>query len=107
MLEQNASRYTWAAAAVGSRSASPLQLATREPIMSIGGFGGTDPTPTLAQFERYVVENKIHYFVGSGAHGFGGGSADAAAIAKWVTSHFTAETVGGATAYNLTEPTGS
>jgi 4-amino-4-deoxy-L-arabinose transferase-like glycosyltransferase len=107
LLEQDASRYTWAAATVGSQSASPLQLATRDPIMSIGGFDGTDPAPTLAQFERYVAEHKIHYFVGAGAHGFGGGSGDAAAITKWVSSHFKAETTGGETVYNLTEPAGS
>jgi 4-amino-4-deoxy-L-arabinose transferase-like glycosyltransferase len=107
LLEQDAGRYTWAAAAVGSQSASPLQLATRDPIMSIGGFDGTDPAPTLAQFERYVAEHKIHYFVGASAHGFGGGSGDAAAITKWVSSHYKAETTGGETVYNLTEPTGS
>ena len=107
LLEQDASRYTWAAAAVGSQSASPLQLATRDPIMSIGGFDGSDPAPTLAQFERYVAEHKIHYFVGGSGHGFGGGSGDAAAITKWVSSHYKAQTTGGETVYNLTEPTGS
>jgi 4-amino-4-deoxy-L-arabinose transferase-like glycosyltransferase len=107
LLEQDASHYTWAAAAVGSQSASPLQLATSDPIMSIGGFDGTDPAPTPAQFERYVAEHKIHYFVGGSAHGFGGGSGDAAAITKWVSSHYKAETTGGETVYNLTEPTGS
>jgi 4-amino-4-deoxy-L-arabinose transferase-like glycosyltransferase len=107
LLEQDASHYTWAAAAVGSQSASPLQLATSDPIMSIGGFDGTDPAPTLAQFERYVAEHKIHYFAGGSARGFGGGSGDAAAITKWVSSHYKAETTGGETVYNLTEPTGS
>ena len=107
LLEQDASRYTWAAATVGSESAAPLQLATGDPVMSIGGFNGTDPAPSLTQFERYVAEDKIHYFAGANAHSFGGGSGDATAITKWVTSHFTAETVGGETVYNLTAPTGS
>jgi hypothetical protein len=79
-LEQDASRYTWAAATVDSESAAPLQLATRQPIMSIGGLNGTDPAPTLAEFERLVSEHKIHYFVGANADSFGGGSADAQAI---------------------------
>jgi hypothetical protein len=92
---------------VGSQGASPLQLATSDPIMSIGGFDGTDPAPTLAQFERYVAEHKIHYFVGGSTRGFGGGSGDAAAITKWVSSHYKAETTGGETVYDLTEPTGS
>jgi len=104
LLESEASRYTWAAATVGSESAAPLQLATGDPIMSIGGFNGTDPAPSLAQFERYVAQHKIHYFVGANTHSFGGGSGDAAAITKWVTSHFKAETSAGETVYNLTEP---
>jgi 4-amino-4-deoxy-L-arabinose transferase-like glycosyltransferase len=107
LLEHDASRYTWVAATVGSESAAPLQLATREPVMSIGGFNGTDPAPSLAQFERYVAEHKIHYFAGANAHSFGGGSGDASAITKWVTSHFKAETVGGETVYNLTQPVSS
>ena len=40
--------------------------------MAIGGFNGTDPAPTLAQFEKYVSEGKIHYFIASGGGGFGG-----------------------------------
>ncbi len=106
LLEQDASAYTWAAATVGSESAAPLQLATRHPVMSIGGFNGTDPAPTLAQFEKDVAEHKIHYFVGTNADSFGGGSGDAAAITKWVSGHFTARTVGGETVYDLTDAAG-
>ena len=32
--------------------------------MSIGGFNGTDPAPTLAQFQYYVQNGLIHYYVG-------------------------------------------
>ena len=66
--------------------------------MAIGGFNGTDPAPTLAQFEKYVSEGKIHYFIGGGASGGrvrvgGGGSTDdASQITSWVESHFTSET---------------
>jgi 4-amino-4-deoxy-L-arabinose transferase-like glycosyltransferase len=41
---------------------------------------------------------------GPGAGGFGGGSSDAAQIAAWVEAHFTPQTVGGMTVYNLTVP---
>jgi 4-amino-4-deoxy-L-arabinose transferase-like glycosyltransferase len=104
LLEKDASAYTWAAATVGSESAAPLQLATGQPVMSIGGFNGTDPAPTLAQFQRLVSEHKIHYFVGENADSFGGGSGDASAITAWVRAHFTSQTVGGETVYNLTQP---
>jgi hypothetical protein len=101
LLTTGSAGYTWAAATVGSESAAPLQLATGKPVLAIGGFNGTDPTPTLAQFERLVSEHKIHYFVGQNRSSFGGGSGAASDIASWVEAHFTARTVGGVTVYDL------
>jgi 4-amino-4-deoxy-L-arabinose transferase-like glycosyltransferase len=104
-LQAQASKYTWAAAVVGADAASGYQLASGEPVMAIGGFNGTDPAPSLAQFEKYVSEHKIHYFIGSAGFGFGGRNSantnDAAQIATWVEDNFTATTVGGVTVYNL------
>jgi 4-amino-4-deoxy-L-arabinose transferase-like glycosyltransferase len=107
LLKDGASGYRWAAATVSSDSAAPLQLASGEPIMSIGGFNGTDPAPTLAQFERYVADHDIHYFIGANSHSFGGGSGDAAKITAWVEAHFRAQTIGGETVYNLDRPVSS
>jgi 4-amino-4-deoxy-L-arabinose transferase-like glycosyltransferase len=107
-LKADASHYTWAAATVNSNSASGYQLASDEPVMAIGGFNGTDPAPTLAQFETFVAEGKIHYFIAGSGGGFGGGqssgSDDASTITSWVESHYSATTVGGTTIYNLTSP---
>jgi hypothetical protein len=92
--------------------------------MAIGGFNGTDPAPTLAQFEAYVRAGEIHYYIssggfgggggggfggGGGGGGFGGGAGggsggDASKISSWVASHFTAKTVDGTTIYDLTQP---
>jgi 4-amino-4-deoxy-L-arabinose transferase-like glycosyltransferase len=104
LLERDSSSYTWAAATVGSESAAPLQLATGLPIMSIGGFNGTDPAPSLAAFERLVAEHKIHYFVGENGDSFGGGSGVARQISSWVSANFRSQTVGGVAVYNLTQP---
>ena len=101
LLTTGSAGYTWAAATVGSESAAPLQLASGQPVLAIGGFNGTDPTPTLAQFERLVSEHKIHYFVGQNRSSFGGGSGAAPDITSWVEAHFTAQTVGGVTVYDL------
>ena len=101
LLQTGAAGYTWAAATVGSESAAPLQLASGQPVLAIGGFNGTDPAPTLARFGQLVSAGKIHYFVGQNRASFGGGSGDAAQITSWVESHFTAETVGGVTVYDL------
>ena len=35
--------------------------------MPIGGFNGSDPSPTLAQFQQYVADGRIHWFIGGGA----------------------------------------
>ena len=115
LLETNASHYTWVAATVGSESAAGYQLATDDPVMAIGGFNGTDPAPTLAQFKKYVSEGKIHYYIGGGGFGggFGGGAgglgqsgtSDSNQIATWVSSHYKATTVDGVTIYDLTGPT--
>jgi 4-amino-4-deoxy-L-arabinose transferase-like glycosyltransferase len=103
LLEQDASSYKWVAATEGSEAAAPLQLATGDAMMAIGGFNGTDPWPTLAAFKELVANHEIHYYVGQGSESFGGGQGSSA-IAKWVAANFTKETVGGQTVYNLTEP---
>jgi 4-amino-4-deoxy-L-arabinose transferase-like glycosyltransferase len=102
LLVRGAAGYRWAAATVGAESAAPLQLASGEPVMAIGGFNGTDDAPALAEFERMVAAGEIHYFVGANQASFGGGSGPAAQISTWVRAHFTAETVGGVTVYDLT-----
>ena len=106
MLRSDAAAYTWAAAAVGSNSASGYQLASGEPVMAIGGFNGSDPSPTLAQFQKYVADGEIHYFIGSGRLGGGpqaGGSDAGSEIATWVADNFTATTVDGITVYDLSD----
>ncbi|WP_069886707.1 ArnT family glycosyltransferase [Streptomyces luteocolor] len=115
LLEADADDYTWAAATIGSQNAASHQLATGEPVMAIGGFNGSDPSPTPAQFKRYVADGEIHYFIaggmgggmgGEGGPGGGGGdgSGTGASITSWVESTFTKVTVGDATFYDLTQP---
>ncbi len=105
-LQANASKYTWAAAAIGSQNAAGLQLGSGEPVMSIGGFNGSDPSPTLAQFKAYVAAGKIHYFLSSSGGGMGG-SGSGSSITSWVTANFKKVTIGSSTFYDLTQPTSS
>ena len=49
--------YRWTAAAIGANNAASYQLASGEAIMAIGGFNGSDPAPTLAQFQAYVRQH--------------------------------------------------
>ncbi|KRF49115.1 glycosyl transferase [Terrabacter sp. Soil811] len=105
-LSADAGSYTWVAAAVGSQTAAGLQLGTQLPVMAIGGFNGSDPSPTLAQFQQYVANGQIHYFAGGG-RGFGnqnGGSSASSEISSWVQANFTSVTIDGSTFYDLTQP---
>ncbi|MGC4937351.1 ArnT family glycosyltransferase [Kribbella sp. DT2] len=103
-LQQGANGYTWAAAAVTANGAAPLQIAAGVPVMAIGGFNGTDPAPSLAEFQQLVAQGKVHYFVGSGGGGFGGGrgGGTSSEISTWVQENFQAQTIGSTTIYDLT-----
>ncbi|MEZ5210405.1 ArnT family glycosyltransferase [Gordonia sp. (in: high G+C Gram-positive bacteria)] len=111
-LRTDADRFTWVAAAVGSNEASGYQIESGYSVMPIGGFNGTDPSPTLAQFQKYVEQHKIHYFIGGNSEfgeGFGGGarggrSGTSSEIREWVEANFTPTTVDGVTLYDLTAP---
>ncbi|MFI9210653.1 ArnT family glycosyltransferase [Streptomyces sp. NPDC053253] len=122
-LLADADDYTWVAATVGAQNAASYQLATEKPVMAIGGFNGSDPSPTLAQFKQYVAEGKIHYFIGGsesgtgesatgtgedggrmGGGGPGGGPGGGnSEISTWVSETFEKVTIGGATFYDLTQ----
>jgi 4-amino-4-deoxy-L-arabinose transferase-like glycosyltransferase len=100
---------TWSAAVVGSQSAASLELSSDTSVMAIGGWSGSDAYPTLAQFEKYVAEGKIRYYVSGGQQGGGPGGQQgtSSAIATWVAAHYTKVTVGGQTVYDLTAPISS
>jgi hypothetical protein len=108
LLSANAAEYTWVAATVGSTNAAGYQLATGAPVLAVGGFNGTDPAPTLTEFQNLVAQKKIHYFIHAALMGnWGrdtGGSRDAADIASWVQSHYAAVPVAGVTLYDLSRP---
>jgi 4-amino-4-deoxy-L-arabinose transferase-like glycosyltransferase len=104
----------WSAATMGSQQAAPLELASKKAVMAIGGFSGGDPAPTLAQFQQYVAQGQVRYYLagpsagqqnGPGGGGFGG-RGDSGEITTWVTSHFKAITVGGETIYDLSQKIG-
>jgi hypothetical protein len=108
LLEEGSTGYRWTAAAVGANNAASYQLASGKPVMAIGGFNGSDPAPSLAQFQAYVRHHRIHYFIGGGGFGgAGGGSGTSSAIATWVAGHYSAKTVSGVTVYDLGAPAGS
>jgi len=111
----NATTTRWSAAVTRAQAAAGYILATNTAVMGIGGFTGSDPSPTLAQFQAYVAAGEISYFITGGAGGFGGpggggpggSTGSGSEIQAWVEANFTATTVGGTTVYDLTSSTGS
>ncbi|HEX2284805.1 MAG TPA: glycosyl transferase, partial [Mycobacterium sp.] len=95
----------WAAATVGSFTAGSLELKTGASVMAIGGFSGSDNSPTLAQFQAYVADHEVRYFIPSDRGARPERSSESARdISTWVQQNFTPIDVGGTTVYDLNAP---
>ncbi|MDT5081180.1 MAG: hypothetical protein QOJ80_5817 [Mycobacterium sp.] len=93
----------WSAAIERSTAAAELELSSGTAVMAIGGFSGTDPAPTLAQFQDDVAKHQVAYYLSttSGSRRPGWNSHPHADIARWVADNFRAIKVGKATVYDL------
>lgn len=92
----------WAAATIGSMTASSLELKTGASVMAIGGFTGSDNSPTLEQFQGYVANHEVRYFISGGHEGPARReSSTANDIATWVKQNFTPIDIAGMAAYDL------
>lgn len=98
----DAEHYTWAAAAMGARSAAAWQVATGRPVMAIGGYKGTDPIPTLTRFQALAWSGRIHWLIPGGTYG-----PAAQAIEAWVAPRFRAVSVDGRLMYDLSDDAAS
>jgi 4-amino-4-deoxy-L-arabinose transferase-like glycosyltransferase len=96
----------WSAAVNGSSTAAGLELSTNTAVMAIGGFSGSDPVPTLSQFQQDVANHKVTYYIApdNNGGGPGRGGKQHTDISTWVAATFTPITVGSDTVYNLTAP---
>jgi 4-amino-4-deoxy-L-arabinose transferase-like glycosyltransferase len=111
LLRSKQGQYRWVVAAVGDDPAAGYQLATGDPAMAVGGWSGTDPAPSLREFERLVRQHEVHYFIPANPRGgFPLGrsyyATDANQITRWVEARFRSMAVGGIVAYDLTGPQG-
>jgi hypothetical protein len=72
-------------AATGSDFAAPIGLATRAPIVTLGGFNGSEPAPTVAQLAALVRAGELRYVLLA----LPGGSPASVSRGRWITSHCT------------------
>ena len=95
---------TWIAAVDSANTSAPIQLSTKQPVMAIGGFNGSDSTLTLQSFKQLVATGKVRYYVAD-ATGMGrGGPGGNSEIAQWAAASGTKVDYGGSqyTVYDLT-----
>jgi len=115
-LEANQGTTKFLVAVPSSMTADPIILATNKPVMSLGGFSGSDPILTTSQLAALVQNGTVRFFLlnsfnrggqippqildqipqqfrnraqgGPGGFGFGGGGQQGA-LTTWVTQHCT------------------
>ncbi|UKA61871.1 ArnT family glycosyltransferase [Arthrobacter sp. FW306-04-A] len=94
----------WAAAVVGSETAANYQLDSSKAVLAVGGFDGTDPFPTLEQFQSMVRSGEVGSFVIKNLPPLPAeGKGESARIVHWVENNFQPEVIEGASFYPLTQ----
>lgn len=96
----------WAAATTASQTAARLQLEAGRPVIPLGGFAGSDPSPTLQDFKDHVENGKICYFLPQDeflATKSKAGTVDE--ISEWVKGHFELQMADGQRIYDLSKRT--
>lgn len=93
---------TWPAATYSAQNASKYQLATLRPVISVGGWLGMDPAPTLEQFKVLVAQGRVGYFIWQqDIVDLGELGPQALAITNWVQENFKEESLDGVRIYRL------
>ncbi|WP_043687716.1 ArnT family glycosyltransferase [Streptomyces xylophagus] len=85
-LKKHQDGATWLLAVSTDQTASSIILESGQPVISMGGWSGSDNAMTLAKLKSLVKSGKLHYIMVSSTGGQGTNSE----IATWVKAHGTA-----------------
>ncbi len=70
---------------------APIIIQTGKAVVTIGGFNGADPAPTVTQLAKMVADGELRYVLLSSNGGFGGGgpggNGSSSALTQWVKQH--------------------
>ncbi|MFK4295311.1 4-amino-4-deoxy-L-arabinose transferase-like glycosyltransferase [Arthrobacter sp. GAS37] len=103
-IKASSASVRWAAAAVGSETAANYQLDSSRAILPVGGFDGTDPFPTLDQFQSMVRSGNIGSLLVQNLPPLASeGQGESARIVHWVESNFQPEVIDGVSFYSLSQ----
>jgi 4-amino-4-deoxy-L-arabinose transferase-like glycosyltransferase len=96
-LEKHRGSATYLVATPSSNEAAPIIIATGQPVISLGGFTGSDPILTTAKLASLARQGVVRYFL-LGGGGQGGNNS----ITTWIQQHSRLITVGGTQLYEYT-----
>jgi 4-amino-4-deoxy-L-arabinose transferase-like glycosyltransferase len=85
-LKKNQDGATWLVAVATDQTASSVILESGQPVISMGGWSGSDNAMTLAKLKSLVKSGKLHYIV-VGDSGQGSSNSE---ISTWVKKNGTA-----------------
>ncbi|MFF3481884.1 ArnT family glycosyltransferase [Streptomyces sp. NPDC002701] len=98
-LEKHRDGAKWLVAVSSSQSAAQLIVSTKQPVISMWGWSGSDRAMTLAKLKELVRKGELHYIVLGGGMGGGGGTGGgpgggsdsvSSEVTAWVQEHATA-----------------
>ena len=88
-LEANRNGATYLLAAQSSMTSAPIIIASKQPVLTMGGFNGGDPAPTLEQLQTLIKNNDVRYVL-TGGRGGPPSANSTSSINSWVTQTCTA-----------------
>jgi hypothetical protein len=89
-LEAHQGSAKYLVAASGSMTTAPIIIQTGKAMVTIGGFNGADPAPTVSQLQAMVAKGELRYVLLPGTGGGGPGGRASQALQTWVQQHGTA-----------------
>ncbi len=84
-LQANQGETFYLLAVSSANQASSIALATGEPVLAMGGFGGSDPAMTVEKLQELVATDQVRYVM-IGGGGPGGTTSD---LTTWVQANGT------------------
>ena len=98
-LEKNRGSAKYLVATSSSNAAAPIIIATGIPVMSLGGFSGSDPILSTATLAKLAKAGEVKYFMLGGG---GPGGRGSQTVTTWIQQHSKLVTVAGTELYEYT-----
>ena len=86
-LEAHQGSAKYLVAVTSSNEADAIILATNKPVMTLGGFSGSDPILTTSQLAALLKSGTVRYFLLNGSGGGGPGGSSQSALLTWIKQH--------------------